>query len=218
MGGGPAIGTTISSGGLQWVMSGGDTANGVLSTVGTAISTTVANGGTEDVFAGAVVSDTILLPGGTIDVTYLTYVTGGSAGMHSNELFVSVGGQTYTQQLSGDYTGASFRLAPGADGGTDITEIGTPCYGDGTRLLAERGEVPVEELRVGERLITVSGRLRPIRWIGHRRAACLRHPRPHEVWPVRVAAGAFAADLPRRDLLLSPDHAVFVDGALIPIR
>jgi hypothetical protein len=36
--------------------------------------------------------------------------------------------------------------------------------------------------------------------------------------PVRVRAGAFGAALPLRDLVLSPDHAVLVDGALVPIR
>jgi hypothetical protein len=38
------------------------------------------------------------------------------------------------------------------------------------------------------------------------------------VQPVRVAAHAFAPDEPARDLLLSPDHAVFWRGALIPVR
>ena len=39
-----------------------------------------------------------------------------------------------------------------------------------------------------------------------------------EVWPVRIAAGAFAPGQPRRALLLSPDHAVFAGGGLIPAR
>jgi hypothetical protein len=65
----------------------------------------------------------------------------------------------------------------------------------------------------------------PIVWLGHRRADCRRHKRPHDVWPVRIAAGAgaFGADgsgaaAPSRDLWLSPDHAVFVGGVLIPVR
>ena len=36
--------------------------------------------------------------------------------------------------------------------------------------------------------------------------------------PVRIVVGAFAAGQPNRDLLLSPDHAMFFDGALIPIK
>ncbi len=35
---------------------------------------------------------------------------------------------------------------------------------------------------------------------------------------MRVAADAFGPGLPRRSLELSPDHAVFVDDVLVPIR
>ncbi|GAN78532.1 hypothetical protein Asru_1020_01 [Acidisphaera rubrifaciens HS-AP3] len=35
---------------------------------------------------------------------------------------------------------------------------------------------------------------------------------------MRVRAGAFGPDMPRRDLLLGPDHAVLADGVLIPLR
>ena len=55
-------------------------------------------------------------------------------------------------------------------------------------------------------------------WLGHRRVDCRAHPDRPAVWPVRVAAGAFAPRVPERDLFLSPDHAVFLGGALIPIR
>lgn len=44
------------------------------------------------------------------------------------------------------------------------------------------------------------------------------HPDPRRVWPVRIRAGAFGRGQPRRILYLSPDHAVFVDGTLIPIK
>jgi hypothetical protein len=38
------------------------------------------------------------------------------------------------------------------------------------------------------------------------------------VHPVRIRANAFIPLVPMRDLWLSPDHAVFIDGALIPIK
>jgi hypothetical protein len=47
---------------------------------------------------------------------------------------------------------------------------------------------------------------------------CGRHSEPSKVWPVRVSAHAFGPRAPTRDLVLSPDHAVFVDGSLIPIK
>jgi hypothetical protein len=67
------------------------------------------------------------------------------------------------------------------------------------------------------RLRTAGGALRPIVWIGHSRVDCRRHARPLDVLPVRVAAGAMGEGLPR-DLWLSPDHALLVDGHLVPVR
>ena len=55
-------------------------------------------------------------------------------------------------------------------------------------------------------------------WIGHRTVDCTNHPRPEDVLPVRVQAHAFGPGRPQRDLWLSPDHAVFAGGVLIPIR
>jgi hypothetical protein len=66
--------------------------------------------------------------------------------------------------------------------------------------------------------MTVFGHACPVAWIGQRSIDCLRHPDPRRAWPVLVRAQAFAENAPHRDLWLSPDHAVFVDGVLIPIR
>ncbi len=92
------------------------------------------------------------------------------------------------------------------------------CYRAGTRILTDRGEIAVEALAAGDLVVTVSGKTAPITWIGQRDIDCARHPAPSAVWPVRVMAGAFADGVPRRDLFLSPDHAVFVEGMLVPIR
>jgi hypothetical protein len=92
------------------------------------------------------------------------------------------------------------------------------CYVAGTRILTERGETPIELLRVGDRIVTLTGRHRPVVWLGHRTVACRSHPHPRSVFPVRIHRHAFGADAPHRDLLLSPDHAVFAHGVLIPVR
>jgi hypothetical protein len=106
---------------------------------------------------------------------------------------------------------------------SDIAAIqalyGAPaCFASGTKLLTSAGPRPVEALCVGETMVTASGRLARVRWIGHRRLATATHPRPFDVMPVRVREGALGENLPLEDLVLSPDHAVFVDGALVPIR
>ena len=100
------------------------------------------------------------------------------------------------------------------------TQLSNPtitCYCRGTHILTERGEVAVEDLRIGDNVVTASGGSRPIVWIGYRELDIARHAYPLEVYPVRVRAGAFGRGLPHRDLWLSPQHAVLVDGVLIPI-
>ena len=73
-------------------------------------------------------------------------------------------------------------------------------------------------LAAGDLVITADGRAEPIGWIGSRAVDCERHPKPETVWPVRVSSGAFGAGLPERDLWLSPDHAVFVNNVLVPVK
>jgi hypothetical protein len=91
---------------------------------------------------------------------------------------------------------------------------GLACFAAGTRIATARGERPVEALRAGMAVRTLRRGLVPVRWLGRRRIA----PEGAGSWPVRIAAHAFAPGRPRRDLLLSPDHAVFAGGGLIPVR
>jgi hypothetical protein len=93
------------------------------------------------------------------------------------------------------------------------------CYRSGTRILTERGEVAVEHLRIGDLIRTELGATKaPIIWIGRRQVLCSQHPKPRNVWPVRIAAGAFGPGQPHTELFLSPDHAVYVLEVLIPIK
>lgn len=91
------------------------------------------------------------------------------------------------------------------------------CFVEGVRLLTTRGPVAVEDLVEGDEMVTASGGVRPAIWIGSRQVRCDRHPRPAEVQPVLIRAGAFGEGLPSADLRLSPGHSVHVDGALVPV-
>ncbi len=93
-----------------------------------------------------------------------------------------------------------------------------PCFAAGTMIRTARGEVPVEALVLGDSVLTVTGDQLLIHWIGHRAVDCARHLRPESVLPVRIAANAFGPGLPERALTLSPDHAVFAEDVLIPVK
>ncbi len=115
---------------------------------------------------------------------------------------------------TGTFGANAFNVAPDPSGGIDLTV----CFLEGTRLLGLHGDIAVEDMEPGDRLITDSGAMRPVKWVGHRTIDAARHPRPETVWPIRIEAGAIDHGLPERTLYVSPDHALFIDGCLIPAK
>jgi hypothetical protein len=111
--------------------------------------------------------------------------------------------------------------APDSAGtGTDVF-LSSVCYAVGTRILTAIGERAIESLSQGDMVLMLSdGELKaqPVKWLGRRRIDLTAHPRPEAVAPIRIRRGAFADNVPHTDLLVSPDHAVFVDGKLICAR
>ena len=90
------------------------------------------------------------------------------------------------------------------------------CFRQGTRLRTPAGWCAVEDLAIGDVVILRDGTTAPVKWLGWRTIDCRRHPRPRSVWPVPIAPHAFGPGRPARDLFLSPDHAIFTAGRLVP--
>ncbi|MET7244972.1 Hint domain-containing protein [Methylobacterium sp. EM32] len=131
-------------------------------------------------------------------------------------------GETTRYVLSNTALAARQRVT--FDGNNTPTDYAPVCFVTGSRLRTLRGEIAVEDLRVGDRAVTASGALRPVVWIGHRAMAGAGTALPPHQQPVRIRAGAFGPGLPARDLSLSPGHPVLVGanadgkgGHLVPI-
>jgi hypothetical protein len=90
------------------------------------------------------------------------------------------------------------------------------CFAQGTRLLTPNGYKPVESFIPGDPIITQGGLKKPVRWIG-RRVMETGLRAPSDVRPVVVMAGALGQGVPSRAIRLSPSHAVFMDGVLVPV-
>ena len=124
----------------------------------------------------------------------------------------------------GSFVFNNFSTAAGAPTTFDVTATSVTdvvCYARGTMIRTPDGELPVEKLRSGKQVITlVDGAEVPqaVTWVGHRRISLAGHPRPETVAPIRIERDAIADGMPHRDLLVSPDHAIFVDGKLICAR
>ena len=94
--------------------------------------------------------------------------------------------------------------------------VQTPCFCAGTLIATAGGEAAVETLSIGDRVVTASGALQPIRWIGRRSYGGRFLAANRAALPVLIRAGALGDGLPRRDLRVSPLHAMLLDGILVP--
>ncbi|HBP30495.1 MAG TPA: hypothetical protein DD666_13895 [Advenella kashmirensis] len=92
------------------------------------------------------------------------------------------------------------------------------CYLKGTHIATPHGEVKVEELKAGDRVRTATGGVNTVKWIGFRKLNRSQLPAGHTLRasPIRICQGAFADNIPHRDLTVSPGHRFNFDGALVP--
>jgi Ca2+-binding RTX toxin-like protein len=103
-----------------------------------------------------------------------------------------------------------------ADGNTTGTldfvniENVVPCFTPGTLIATPKGEVPVESLKAGDKVITRDNGIQEIRWTGKKGldwAALTANP---YLRPVLIRRGSLGNGLPERDMMVSPNHRVLV--------
>lgn len=87
-------------------------------------------------------------------------------------------------------------------GGTPYGEL--VCFGRGTLIRTPAGDVPVETLQVGDRVVTLDEGAQPILWRAHR---SVLFPTGDDL-PVCVAPDTFGPGQPYADTLLSPRHGL----------
>ena len=86
------------------------------------------------------------------------------------------------------------------------------CFFRGTRIDTPNGPAPVENLEIGDRVRISGGKTALVRFIGKKRLVNDSARWPREVEPVIIQKGAFGKDCPERDLWLSPEHAIYLNG------
>lgn len=84
------------------------------------------------------------------------------------------------------------------------------CFGRGALIRTPAGDTPVEALKPGDLVLTRDHGLQAIRWIGSRRLCAAELAVFPRLRPIRIAAGALGEGLPRRDLVVSPQHRILV--------
>ena len=122
-----------------------------------------------------------------------------------------------------DKDGKSIQASPdGSLSGFANCDTPTPlapntCFTKGTEIMTSKGLVKVEELSIGDRVLTKEKNYASIKWLGRKTIQIESCQDSIMDYPVRIMANAFGENLPSRDLTLSPDHALFIDETLINV-
>jgi hypothetical protein len=199
-----------------------------------ALDSTVVSGSAT---SGAFGSPSVLVNEPTVSVNTISSVTGNGTGAETYQVIA----YDQTHALLGYYDSnaggitnyllvADTSLDPsvvGNVGGTGqfttpltLAGLGSyvppPCFTTGTHIATPGGETPVEMLRIGDMIMTAAGEAKPVKWLGRRGYDARAVAGSVAIQPVRIKAGAFGEGVPSRDLVVSPQHAMLIDGMFIP--
>jgi len=144
---------------------------------------TVTKGADTGLIDGGSGHDTLKVAGGPFDVTW---AKGGPEG--------GAGTITFTDD-AGEPTGKEIQFR-------EIEAI--TCFTSGTLILTPRGEIPIDALTIGDRVITRDHGVQPIRWIGKTTVQA-----EGDLAPIAFAPGAFGNS---EVLHVSPQHRMLLSG------
>ncbi|MCB2129294.1 MAG: Hint domain-containing protein [Rhodobacteraceae bacterium] len=89
-------------------------------------------------------------------------------------------------------------------------ETNVPCFTPGTMIATLKGEMAVENLKVGDRIVTRDNGIQEIRWIGRRELRHAELAAKTNLRPILLRQGCLGRGLPERDMLVSPNHRLLV--------
>ena len=96
--------------------------------------------------------------------------------------------------------------------GFDLTFPDVVCFVAGTKIATPLGAFNVEDLRIGDLVITKDNGLQAIRWIGRKYITGVRlYAYPH-LRPILIRKDALGLGYPNQDLYVSPQHRMLING------
>lgn len=134
---------------------------------------------------------------GPVDVTP---TTGPAAGVTATGVGNSVPGESHFWNSTGSYLG------------TGPSTSGVTCFTSGTHIATNVGLVPVEDLVVGDFVLTRDNGYQKILWTGDRHVHLIEQNLLPERIPIFIPQDAFSEGCPDRGLLVSPLHNILMRG------
>ena len=172
--------------------------------------------GSDLIFGGEGVDD---LSGGTGSDTFFggnggDVVTGGEDADGSDIDVLDLTGSNVDRidYVDGDPEAGTVTFLDGSTMTFSEIENVIPCFTPGTLIATPKGERLVEELQVGDRIITRDNGIQEIAWLGHKPMAGKQLVQNPHLQPVLIKRGALGQGLPERDMMVSPNHRVLVSS------
>lgn len=87
-----------------------------------------------------------------------------------------------------------------------------PCFTPGALIATPRGEVLVESLRAGDKVVTRDNGIQVIRRVGERALSGQELRLYSHLQPIFIKRGALGNGLPEQDMMVSPNHRMLVSS------
>jgi len=110
--------------------------------------------------------------------------------------------QSTTQSVQSDDGGQTYYAQDNENKGT------IPCFAEGTLIETSKGVIPIEDITVGNKLMSISGERHRVMWVCRTPADVSSFLTSG--YPVRIAKGALGYGKPNQDLTVSPQHRILV--------
>jgi Ca2+-binding RTX toxin-like protein/phage FluMu protein gp41 len=119
---------------------------------------------------------------------------------------------TYDAPADGDTITVSAVItdAAGNTSATSSDSAGVICFTEGTLITTEFGEIPIEDLKVGDLIQTLDSGLQPLRWIGRRYLDARELAGNDNLRPIRISQNVIGSENCDRDLVVSPQHRILI--------
>lgn len=219
-------GELIGGGGNDWLFGGGNSDT----ITGDAGKDRIDGGLGADCLSGGDDDDRFIL--GTREEAFGDTIDGGTGGLDLDQLDLSDLGPLQIFEPDGvtplntavpnDTDGDSFsgvvKFLDGTGAVEDILEFSEietliVCFAAGSGIATPSGDRAVETLRIGDMICTADGDTTAVKWVGRNTVHKFRAGA--KMQPVRMRAGALGSGLPHRDLTVTADHGMVLDGYVV---
>ncbi len=164
---------------------------------------TMSGGDDRDTFSGITIGDFVDGNEGGDDFDTLDLTGAAPAGGSLNVIYDATNNENGTVEFIDDHGDTI--------GTMEFRNIeNVVCFTPDSRIATPRGERLVQDLRVGDRVITRDNGIQEIRWLGNRAMSGIELAHNVHLRPILIRKGSLGNDLPERDMMVSPNHRVLV--------